>query len=172
MKINYSWGVKGYHVEAKNSPFAGSVNAWMAILSNGSFIAMLTNETINSQKFILFLTQLHRLLKNNEWFEFKDVLILLDNWSIHKSAEVQTRLLQMNHKVMFLPAYTPQWAPIENWFGILKSILCKDNKASMMNLSNKLSYDIILKAMKNLKSNMIVNSFTKISWKYHSKLII
>ena len=66
MKINYSWGVKGYPVEAKNSPFSGSVSAWMATLSNGSFIAMLTNETINSHKFRLFLRQLHRWLKNNE----------------------------------------------------------------------------------------------------------
>ena len=161
MKINYSWGVKGYPVEAKNSPFSDSVSAWMATLSNGSFIAMLTNETINSHKFRLFLRQLHRWLKNNEWFEFDDVLILMDNWSIHKSGEVRTTLLQTNYKIMFLPAYTPQWVPIEKWFGILKSILCKENKTSMTNLSNKSNFDVILKAMRSIKSHMIINSFTK-----------
>ena len=133
----------------------------MAILSNGSFLAILTNKTINSQKFVFFLWQLSKLLKDNEWFGFKDVLILMDNWSIHKSGEAQAKLLKLNHKIMYLSAYTPKLAPIENWFRTLKSILCKENKENIKNLNNKSNYEVILKAMRNLKSFMIINLFTK-----------
>ena len=38
----------------------------------------------------------------------------MDNLSIHKSGEAQAKLLKLNHKIMYLSAYTPQWAPIQN----------------------------------------------------------
>ena len=49
-----------------------------------------------------------------------DVLIM-DNASIHKIAPVRELLTQNGVTVKFLPPYSPQFNPIENVFGYIKS---------------------------------------------------
>ena len=49
-----------------------------------------------------------------------DVLIM-DNASIHKIAPVRELLTQNGVTVKFLPPYSPQFNPIENIFGYIKS---------------------------------------------------
>ena len=44
--------------------------------------------------------------------------------------------------------YTPQWEPIQNWFGLIKAILRKINKENLINLSKKSNYNFIVEAMK------------------------
>ena len=47
-KINYSWGLKGKDIEVWNSSFIGSVNIIAAIWSNGAWMSMILNQTIDS----------------------------------------------------------------------------------------------------------------------------
>ena len=55
MKSNRSWGLRGEKIECKNSNFSGSVSLCMAILSNGSWFWLITDEMIETQKIIQFL---------------------------------------------------------------------------------------------------------------------
>ena len=74
MKSNRSWGLKGVEIELKNSIFSGSVSLWMAVLSNGSWICLLTNETIDSEKIIKILNHLAKWLKDHDSFNYSEIL--------------------------------------------------------------------------------------------------
>ena len=117
IKNNYGWSVKGVPWELKNSSFLGNASLCRAICSNGAWISLITNETIDSNKFILFLDHLNSWLKSENNFGYADVLFIMDNWKYHKSKISKHKLMELSYKVVYLPPYTPQWTPIENWFG-------------------------------------------------------
>jgi transposase len=50
-------------------------------------------------------------------------LVLLDNLSVHHVASVTQLLTAHGCRVLFLPAYSPDFSPIENAFSKIKSIL-------------------------------------------------
>ena len=85
MKTHYSWSLKGNKTEIKNSFFVGSVILILGILSNGSSIRIIANNTINSLKFITFMKTLKKLLNMNRNIRFEEILLIMNNWSIHKS---------------------------------------------------------------------------------------
>ena len=167
IKNAYSWGLRGKQTEAKNSPFIGSINWIMAILWNGSWIWMLTNESINSIKFLSFLSSLSNWLKNNKDFNYNKTLTILDNWSIHKWNNVKQMLSKINTKVMYLPAYTPQFAPIEMWFAMLKNNLRRICSQELVRLNKKESYNKVYRSMKLIKAenirNLLKNMYSEIS---------
>ena len=101
IKNNYSWSYKGIPFEAKNIPFVGSINCIMSIWSNGSWLWLLTNQTSNSSKFELFLNHLYNWITTNKKFKMKEISIILDNWSIHKSQHVIQKFWQMKWKVIY-----------------------------------------------------------------------
>ena len=100
IKFNRSWGLKGVEIELKNSIFSGSVSLWMAVLSNGSWICLQTND---SEKIINFLNYLSKWLKDHDSFNYSEIFLILDNWSIQKSLKVKQILAKLNWKVMYLP---------------------------------------------------------------------
>ena len=79
----------------------------MFIWSNGTWFIQLTNQTTDSNKFKLFFDNLNEWIITNESFQKQEVLIVQDNWSIHKSKEVMQKLKQISNKITYLPAYTP-----------------------------------------------------------------
>ena len=112
-KLQYSWGFKGVPIESQNSLFVGSVSMLMAILSNGSWINFVINETINSANFSWFLKILYSWLKTKNFFGFSKVVIILDNCSIHKSNSTESLLSKINFTVFYILAYSPDFAPVE-----------------------------------------------------------
>ena len=69
----------------------------------------------NSQQFIMFLHQLHKVNPD------KKMMLILDNGPIHKSKKVQ-RFLQKHSwvELFFLPPYSPEYNPIERFWHWLK----------------------------------------------------
>jgi transposase len=49
--------------------------------------------------------------------------IVMDNASFHKSAKTRELIEQANCRLLFLPTYSPDFNPIENWWHKIKSIL-------------------------------------------------
>ena len=99
MKSNRSWGLRGTKIECKNSNFSGSVSLCMAILSNGNWFWLLTNETIEEQKIIIFLYQLSKWFCENNLFNYANILLILDNCSAQKSKDVKEKLKQLNWSI-------------------------------------------------------------------------
>ena len=145
LKTHYSWSLKGNKTEAKKSFIVGSASLIFGILSNGSSIEMITNGTINSLKFITFLKNLKEWLNKNKNFGFKETMLNMDNWSIHKSKSTINYLKKIKIQVMFLPAYSPILALIEEFYGILKLKMRKQWANIEVKLNHKENYFKFLK---------------------------
>jgi transposase len=50
-------------------------------------------------------------------------VVILDNLSVHKRADIRTRIEQAGSMLVFLPAYSPDFSPIEQAFSKLKTAL-------------------------------------------------
>ena len=135
------------------------MNMWMGICSNGVWIAWWTNKTFNYEKFLLFLNHIDDWLKENNCFGYSEVLIIMDNWSIHKTSNVKDEIIKSNIKWIYQPWYTPQWAPVENYFSILKDKLKKRKSKKIINLSLKENFNVIYESMGSISSLIIKNLF-------------
>ena len=109
----------------------------------------------------MFLNFLNSWLESNEKFGYNEVLVVMDNCQYHKTKDSKNKMIKCSYKVLFLPPYTPQWAPIENAFGLIKKILIKRNKEGTINFSKKSNYSFIVDSMKELTSETIKKMFSK-----------
>ena len=111
VKNAYSWGLKGYPIECQNSVIAGSASMIMAICSNGAWLTLVTNEMIDSNNFTWFLKILADWLHSHNYFGYSHAILLLYNFSIHKSSSTMMVLKSFNFITLFIPAYSPDFAP-------------------------------------------------------------
>ena len=159
ISTKYSWGIKGIPIECRNSPFSGSISLVMAICSNGAWISFVLNETINSDNFIWFLKILHQWLSSHNNFDYSDVILMLDNWAFHKSSISKTFILNLGYTTIYLPAYSPDFAPIEMWFSLIKRNLSSSCKKEAIRISLKHNYNKIYSSLSTIKSSIIRKMF-------------
>ena len=114
--------LKVYLEMQKNWSFLNSANLWFVVCFNEAWISIITNKTINSNKFILLLNQLNSWLKSINNFGYDEMLLIIDNWSYRKSLCTKYWLIKYSFKVIYLPSNTPQWTPLENGFRLIKAI--------------------------------------------------
>ena len=98
--------------------------------------------------------------------EGRNYHLIMDNCRIHKTKEVHEAVIGTNMNFRFLPPYSPQLNPIEEYFGVLKSKYKSiDHKPKTSNELMILLHDLIL-------SNAIETSgFIRNSKKYIEKAI-
>ena len=72
-KTNYSWTPIGKNGELLNSKYTNSMNLVLAICSNGSWIEMLTNDTLNEERFIVFMQNVKKWFDENNRFRSKKI---------------------------------------------------------------------------------------------------
>ena len=53
------------------------------------------------------------------------MIIILDSSSVHKTNDMKNLFKKIEARVLFLSPYSPQFAPIEMYFGLLKRYLLK-----------------------------------------------
>ena len=85
----------------------------MAILSNGSWITLVTSETINSSNFTWFLKMMANWFHSHDYFGYSEVILLLDNCYIRKGSSSTKVLQSFRFTTLFIPAYNPNFAPVE-----------------------------------------------------------
>lgn len=54
---------------------------------------------------------------------WKGAYVLMDNYSIHKGEEIEKAVEAAGAKVIYLPPYSPDFSPIENFWSKVKGIL-------------------------------------------------
>ena len=172
LKNNYSWVLKGQTNEAKSIQFSGSWNIVMTIWSNGATFTLLSNEATDSVKFWLFLENLNSWINNNRSFGFSETLLIMDNWSIHKSKSTKAKLWKINANVLYLPAYSPDFAPIEMCFSILKRKFKAEWNNQHIKLNSKQSYHKIVDALQKIKPFTIKQLFKRLYSEIQSYLRI
>ena len=161
VKNAYSWGVKGYPIECQNSVISGSASMIMAICSNGAWITLVTNETINSGNFTWFLKILADWLHSHNYFGYNRAMLLLDNWSIHKSSSTVIVLQSFSFITLFIPAYSPEFAPVEQWFSIIKKNLSEICKREHANITIRQNYTKIYDSLISIKAITIKKMFKR-----------
>lgn len=114
--LAYSWGPKGQPIEIKNYGRHGRVNLLGAFeLGTGLFQGVLTIHKVTARRFQRFICHLKRAMRTDK------LLLICDNASFHKAKWLQAWYEQHAAwlRVEFLPAYSPDFNPIERlwrWF--------------------------------------------------------
>ena len=72
-------------------------------------------------------------------------VIILDNASFHKSPKLEIIAKENGHRLLYLPAYSPDFNPIEHWWAKIKNQIRK----KMRDLSTKLriAMDYVLRKL-------------------------
>ena len=160
-KLNYSWSKKGQTSEFKNTIFQESLSVILAVSSDGKWLMGVKRNTINSDVFIQFMTNLDKWIHDNHKFGYNEVLITLDNCPCHFSKLTLIALSKLDLKVIFLCPYSPDFAPVEQWFSFIKRKLALKNKAKSVNLMKEFPLSLIYDTVKELKQSYIKNYFKK-----------
>ena len=149
-KQNYSWGIRDHPKEAKVISIKGSISQWKALFSNGNWLSMITSKTFNSECFLLFLKHLIKMIHDNNNYGFNKIILIMNNWFIHKWNKVKTLLKEVNLIVFFIPTYSPHLAPIKMFFMLLKKRIWINLKNEMFKFSDKAHFIKILDFYKEI----------------------
>ena len=133
----------------------------MTIWSDGSWISFIVDEAINSTKFIWFLKIMGSWLKSHDCFVYSKIAIILDNWAIHKSSTTRNWLEKIGCTIFFIPAYSPDFAPMEFWFSIFKRKLTELLNKEQEKIKLKYNYTKIHDSLIHIKADTVRNLFSK-----------
>ena len=67
----------------------------------------------------------------------------------------------MGYTIIFIPAYSPDFAPVEMWFSLIKRNLAKISKESNSKISVKQNYAKIFDSLSPITSKIVKNMFAK-----------
>ena len=81
----------------------------------------------------------------------------MDNASTHRSSIVKEVIKQEKLNVAFIPAYSPELAPIEKYFSLLKKTTIKETQGSFINWKNEKSLNEIDKSLQKIPSIVVVH---------------
>ena len=77
-----------------------------------------------------------KYIKNNQAFQKRSISILLDNALIHRAKASIHNLKEKFEKLIFIPPYLQQYAPIKHFFGFLKSSRKAYHTSKIFNIKN------------------------------------
>ena len=115
----HAWMVKKDNITIDQSKAYNKTLAVVMAISRecGVELVDVYEESINKLKFKLFLQNLRQ--RN----PFNDVMLVMDNLSVHKSGEVKERMEELGFLYTFTPAYSPQYNGIEQVINIGKKVV-------------------------------------------------
>ena len=138
--LGYSWGPKGQKIEIKNKSRHGRVNMMGVYeVGSGEVFYMLTTQKVNALKFKRFLCCLKRAHRDDKF------IIICDNASCHKAKWFTEWVGGVDWlKLEFLPAYSPDFNPIEKlWKWIKKEYIHNRCFASKKELKDHLTKSLV-----------------------------
>ena len=120
VRTEYGWGPRGEIIfdERKSRP-TEKLNLLGGLLNN-EIIAPLAYQSYTDTE--IFNTWLKKCLIPALP---KNCIIVMDNARFHKSEETREIIEDHGHQLLFLPPYSPDLNPIENYWAILKGKLRK-----------------------------------------------
>jgi len=145
--IKYGWIKRNKKLikYIKRNTIPKKMSLIMAINQKGIIKYELYKEkSINTKIFKKFITELLKNIKNK--------YILMDNINFHKSKEVLEIITKNNNQPLFIPAYSPEFNPIEEVFSELKSFIRKNINFKNFNKKINILIKRFTKNIKNLKN--------------------
>lgn len=116
----YCWTKKGTEVIGERSgKQRGRTSVIAALHGENINVPMTYSGTMNGELFLYWLKNM--LVPSLE----KGTVVIMDNASIHKVAEVKELIENAGCSLLYLPPYSPDFNPIENYWAIMKSHIKK-----------------------------------------------
>ena len=116
----YGWAPRGERAHGQAPRNRGPNTSLLAAMNTEGLVATMTVEGSTNKE--VFLTYLDRVLcpalRAGQ-------VVIMDNLSVHKNDAVRAKIEACGCRLVFLPAYSPDFSPIEHAFSKLKSFLRK-----------------------------------------------
>ena len=122
-KSVYSWLEKGKEWTISNIWWSNSISLLTAILSTGTEYAASSSTSVKGKTFANFLKGLKNFIQKEIKTDVIKLLFILDNAPTHHSKIVKSFIEDEWLSVVFIPSYSPELAPIEKYFSLLKGLL-------------------------------------------------
>lgn len=114
----YAWSPKGTRAHAEKRAFRSKRLSVIAVLNNKEIKAPLVFEGYCTTR--LFVTYIEQVLLPTLT---RGQTVIMDNASFHKDKKIKTLIESVGCKLIYLPAYSPDFNPIENcWFPLKNKI--------------------------------------------------
>ena len=126
-----------------------------AITSSGYSLSYLKYSTTKSETIVGFLQVLARFVKRFEGVEGGEIGIILDNCSCHRTKAVKEFALSSSLRLFYIPAYSPELAPVETYFSVLKANMIKEAGNRSWNLNSKIGMDLTAKIVQSIGRDFI-----------------
>ena len=152
LKMNYSWLPKGFASSIINDVYIGSKSLITAFWSDGEYICATLNQTVDSEWFQGFIWIVKFLLNFRKKEINNGIVLMLDNASYHSSKNTKERLVNLEFNTKFLPPYSPNLAPVEQFFKLLKSKIRSYDFDNTIKLSTHKGTELIQKASSDIKA--------------------
>ena len=141
--------------------FQDSFKIIAAIFSNGTYFVKISNENTTSDYFCEFITDLNKHIKSKAYFFKKNMIALLDNARVHKTSAAISKMTTVFENVSFLLAYTPQFAPVELFFAMIKCKIRSFTFDKSINYRAEKLKEMLKNKIKEVSPSMIIKSFAK-----------
>ena len=156
---NYNLSIWGKNWESQYQKFQNSINLIAAIISNGTYFVRLSHWNTSSEVFEEFLWDLKKYITSRKYLDDWQLSFILDNASYHKN--FFDKLIEMRVNVWYLPPYTPQFQPVETFFGITKSKLRELKLSNWVRLDNKEGEILVKNTLSSINPASIIKCFNK-----------
>ncbi len=94
-----------------------------------------------------------------------DVILVLDNAAVNRSQMTRSALEELGLQTLYLPAYTPQLAPVEAIFGIVKGRMSGIKVPRPVRFGSPEGEELLKGELDRVESKSILQSFTlSIRW--------
>ena len=143
-----------------NICFSHSLSLICAITTNGDWFATNLNNTNNSEKFIDFIDNLSKWIKEDLQYEMSQITLLMDNSTIHKAKRCLDYMNKLGWKVVLLFPYSPEFAPIELCFNTLKKRIVKQVRNESIKRYSNVGFRNIKEWFATLSKDEIISYWT------------
>ena len=112
-------------------------------------------KSVNKKKFKSFLENLRSK------YPFEDIMLVMDNLSLHKSKDTRNRMDELGFLYTYTPAYSPQYNGIEEVIGIGKTLIKKRRLDTILGNEEENLEDIIYNSFKSISSQPIAKCINR-----------
>ena len=155
LKSNYSWLPISKTNSIININAKGRWSVVVALWSDGEFLIQIFNSTVTSDLFREFIWVLTFALKYKSKNHLQNIVLTMDNASIHTSDKTRKLLSLFEYNVKYLPPYSPKLAPVELFFNIMKQKIRSFWSMRVINFDNKSGYEWILESVQSVNSSKV-----------------
>ena len=166
-----SWIPKGMNAPILFNWSIDKATLILATIQTGHWFAFIKHGTVDSRIFGVFLSFITKI---SDWLELetcKKAVLLLDNAPTHKSSLTTEIIGKQGLQVTFLPAYSPEFAPVELIFGSIKSKMRSQDKSSPHNFGKESGIIEIVKSLMSLDEEVWCKTWIKVIIVCKSKII-